>query len=80
MNEPAGEIYSLLVPLATGRLLVPRACVAEITGYQAPASMAGGGCGQGHPALADATGTDHRDQALLAHAGPKDLQVFLAAQ
>jgi len=41
MSEPAGEIYSLLVPLATGRLLVPRACVAEITGYQAPASMAG---------------------------------------
>ena len=41
MSEAGGEIYSLLVPLANGRLLLPRACVAEITGYQAPASMAG---------------------------------------
>ena len=41
MSEAGGEIYSLLVPLANGRLLLPRACVAEITGYQEPASMAG---------------------------------------
>ena len=41
MSEAAGEIYSLLVPLATGRLLVPRACVAEIIGYQVPAAMVG---------------------------------------
>lgn len=41
MSEAGGEIYSLLVPLANGRLLLPRACVAEITGYQSPASMAG---------------------------------------
>ena len=41
MSETGAEIYSLLVPLATGRLLVPRACVAEITGYQVPAVMLG---------------------------------------
>lgn len=41
MSETSGEIYSLLVPLANGRLLVPRACVAEITGYQVPAAMLG---------------------------------------
>ncbi len=41
MSESGGEIYSLLIPLADARLLVPRACVAEIAGYQAPASMAG---------------------------------------
>jgi len=41
MNETGGEIYSLLVPLAGSRLLVPRACVAEIAGYQPPTSMPG---------------------------------------
>jgi chemosensory pili system protein ChpC len=41
MSEGSGEIYSLLVPLAGARLLVPRACVAEIMGFQAPAAMIG---------------------------------------
>jgi chemosensory pili system protein ChpC len=41
MNEQSNEIYSLLIPLSGGRLLVPRACVAEIAGYQTPASMPG---------------------------------------
>ncbi len=41
MSDTGSEIYSLLVPLASGRLLVPRACVAEISGYQAPVTMAG---------------------------------------
>ena len=41
MSERGGEIYSLLIPLAESRLLVPRACVAEIAGYQVPTSMAG---------------------------------------
>ena len=41
MSEAGSEIYSLLVPLASGRLLVPRACVAEIAGYQVPATMVG---------------------------------------
>lgn len=41
MSEAGAEIYSLLVPLATGRLLIPRSCVAEIIGYQVPAVVVG---------------------------------------
>jgi chemosensory pili system protein ChpC len=41
MSESGGEIYSLLIPLADARLLVPRACVAEIAGYQVPTTMVG---------------------------------------
>lgn len=32
MGEAAEELYSLLVPLAETRLIVPRVCVAEVTG------------------------------------------------
>jgi chemosensory pili system protein ChpC len=39
MSELRDELYSLLVPLAGERLLVPRACVAEVIGYQPPAEM-----------------------------------------
>ena len=35
------EIYSLLVPLAEHRLLVPRANVAEVTGYREPVPYPG---------------------------------------
>jgi chemosensory pili system protein ChpC len=41
MSEAGGEIYSLLVPLAGARLLIPRACVAEIMGFQPPSAMIG---------------------------------------
>jgi chemosensory pili system protein ChpC len=34
------ELYSLLVPLANERLLVPRACVAEVVTWQEPEEMA----------------------------------------
>jgi hypothetical protein len=37
MSDLRDELYSLLVPLAGERLIVPRACVAEVIGYQAPA-------------------------------------------
>ncbi len=36
MSERIAEIYSLLIPLADARLLVPRTCVAEVIGYQPP--------------------------------------------
>lgn len=37
MNDvPAHELYSLLVPLGQERLIVPRACVAEVVTWQAP--------------------------------------------
>jgi chemosensory pili system protein ChpC len=41
MSALPAEIYSLLVPLAEGRLLIPRACVAEVIGYQTPSEMTG---------------------------------------
>ena len=42
MNDvPAHELYSLLVPLAQERLIVPRACVAEVVTWQAPEKMEG---------------------------------------
>jgi len=39
VSELREELYSLLVPLVGERLLVPRACVAEVIGYQTPADM-----------------------------------------
>jgi chemosensory pili system protein ChpC len=39
MSDLREELYSLLVPLAGERLIVPRACVAEVIGYQPPAQM-----------------------------------------
>jgi chemosensory pili system protein ChpC len=41
MAERLTEIYSLLLPLAEGRLIIPRACVAEVIAYSAPTEMAG---------------------------------------
>ncbi len=41
MNTQADELYSLLVPLAGERLIVPRACVAEVVRYTAPKQEAG---------------------------------------
>jgi chemosensory pili system protein ChpC len=39
MSDLRDELYSLLVPLVGERLIVPRACVAEVIGYQTPAAM-----------------------------------------
>ena len=39
-DRPA-ELYGLMVPLEKDRLLVPRGCVAEVIGYQAPQEMTG---------------------------------------
>lgn len=41
MDTPATELYSLLVPLLDERLIVPRATVAEVIGYQEPVEMQG---------------------------------------
>lgn len=41
MNAAADELYSLLVPLSGERLLVPRACVAEVVRYTKPEQEAG---------------------------------------
>src|SRR2546427_11530108 len=41
MAERVNEIYSLLVPLTDARLIIPRGCVAEVIGFQAPSEMTG---------------------------------------
>jgi chemosensory pili system protein ChpC len=41
MQDRPAEIYGLMVPLDKERLLVPRGCVAEVVGYQAPQEMTG---------------------------------------
>ena len=41
MNTEAEELYSLLVPLSGDRLIVPRACVAEVIRYTEPSHEAG---------------------------------------
>ena len=40
MSELRDELYSLLVPLAGERLIVPRACVAEVISYESPSPTA----------------------------------------
>ena len=41
MSVPATELYSLLVPLSQDRLIVPRACVAEVVRFTRPEHEAG---------------------------------------
>lgn len=41
MSSEANELYSLLVPLAEDRLIVPRACVAEVVRFSSPEQEAG---------------------------------------
>ncbi|MDZ7642787.1 MAG: chemotaxis protein CheW [Woeseiaceae bacterium] len=41
MSDATEELYSLLVPLVADRLIVPRACVAEVVRYVKPEETAG---------------------------------------
>lgn len=41
MSAETEELYSLLIPLAEDRLIVPRACVAEVVRFTAPEHEAG---------------------------------------
>lgn len=41
MSVATEELYSLLIPLAEDRLIVPRACVAEVVRFTAPEKEAG---------------------------------------
>ena len=41
MAERVQELYSLLIPLSDGRLIVPRACVAEVAGRPVASQMTG---------------------------------------
>lgn len=42
MSAEVDELYSLLVPLSGDRLIVPRACVAEVVRFSEPQTEAGG--------------------------------------
>jgi len=41
MEAAVTELYSLLIPLANERLIMPRASVAEVIAYQVPSEMTG---------------------------------------
>ncbi len=41
MSDETQELYSLLVPLAEDRLIVPRACVVEVVRFTSPDTEAG---------------------------------------
>lgn len=41
MSEAIDELYGLLIPVVDERLLVPRACVAEVIAWSAPQPMPG---------------------------------------
>ena len=41
MSDAAEELYSLLIPLAEDRLIVPRACVAEVVRFIQPETSPG---------------------------------------
>ena len=41
MSAKVEELYSLLVPLVEGRLIVPRACIAEVVGFSQPEPVPG---------------------------------------
>ena len=41
MAERLLEVYCVLVPLADGRLIVPRSCVAEVVAFSPPVEMPG---------------------------------------
>ena len=41
MSSETEELYSVLIPLAEDRLIVPRACVAEVVRFTAPEQEAG---------------------------------------
>ncbi|MGH8279519.1 MAG: chemotaxis protein CheW [Gammaproteobacteria bacterium] len=41
MLQPQDEVYSLLIPVAGSKLLLPRLCVAEVMGYTRPQPLTG---------------------------------------
>lgn len=64
MNTEADELYSLLVPLAGERLLVPRTCVAEVVRYTKPEQEAGA-----HDWMLGTTGWNGRELPVVSLEG-----------
>jgi chemosensory pili system protein ChpC len=64
VSAAADELYSLLVPLAGERLLVPRACVAEVVRYTKPEQEAGA-----HSWMLGTVGWNGRDLPVVSLEG-----------
>ena len=60
----ADELYSLLVPLADERLIVPRACVAEVVRYTPPVQKE-----TEHPWMLGSISWNGRDLPVVAFEG-----------
>jgi len=64
-SSPADEeLYSLLVPLMDERLIIPRACVAEVVRYTAPEHRQGS-----QPWMLGTIGWNGRDLPVVAYEG-----------
>lgn len=64
MNTAADEVYSLLIPLTGDRLIVPRACVAEVVRFGAPKRKEGS-----QPWLLGAVNWNGRDLPVVSYEG-----------
>ena len=64
MSAEADELYSLLVPLSDERLIVPRACVAEVVRYSKPQQEAGS-----HPWMLGTTNWNGRALPVVSFEG-----------
>ena len=64
MSAADEELYSLLVPLADERLIVPRACVAEVVRYTPPVQKE-----TEHPWMLGSISWNGRDLPVVAFEG-----------
>lgn len=64
MSDETQELYSLLVPLAEDRLIVPRACVVEVVRYTPPTTEAGA-----HPWMVGSVAWNGRDLPVASFEG-----------
>ena len=73
MNAAAEELYSLLVPLAEDRLIVPRACVAEVVRFTKPEQREGS-----REWMLGTTSWSGRDLPVVAYEGTMGKEVPVA--
>jgi chemosensory pili system protein ChpC len=64
MSDESEELYSLLVPLSEDRLIVPRACVAEVVRFGKPDVAQGG-----QPWMIGSVGWNGRDLPVVSFEG-----------
>ena len=73
MTESSEELYSLLVPLTEDRLIVPRACVAEVVRYTKPEQREGSA-----EWMVGTVGWNGRDLPVVAYEGTMAREVPVA--